>query len=132
MNLTNMTAPQLLKAAIILKAIEWEQTDENISSSVSYEDIDEVYEDAYGLGILDDCDYEVRHSGIETGLPCPISRHYECDAVAIQVGDRWVGFNYWHGGGKHSDPDSIEWIEDAYFVKATPKVITSYDFEKEE
>lgn len=132
MNLTNMTAPQLLKAAIIMKVIEWQQAKEVLFLDVTHENIDQAYDDVHELGLLDDAVYEIRQSGIDTGLPCPSSRHYECDAVAIQVGDKWVGFNYWYGGGKHGEPEAIDWIDDAYFVKATPKVITSYDFEKEE
>lgn len=64
-----------------------------------------------------DCRSELRGSGAETGLPCPHSRHYECKAVAAQMLDgSWVGWNYWYGGGKHGEPRSMPWMEDAYDV----------------
>ena len=44
-------------------------------------------------------------------------QHYESDAVAKNLPDgTWVGWTYYHGGGKHSDPGSIPWMEDAYNV----------------
>jgi hypothetical protein len=31
----------------------------------------------------------------------------------------WVGWTYWYGGGKHGEPGSIKWVEDAYDVVMT-------------
>jgi hypothetical protein len=54
---------------------------------------------------------------VETHLSCPSSRHYESDAVAAKAPDgSWVGWTYWYGGGKHGEPEAIDWIEDAYDV----------------
>ena len=64
-----------------------------------------------------DAECEVRGSGVPTGLPCDYSRHYESKAVAAEMLDgSWVGWTYWYGGGKHSDPGSVPWMEDAYDV----------------
>jgi len=35
---------------------------------------------------------------------------------SLSWGDKWVGWTYWYGGGKHGEPESVEWMEDAYFV----------------
>lgn len=70
---------------------------------------------------MQDATQEVRNSGQETGLPAQTSRHYECKAVAAQLPDEtWVGWNYWFGGGKHGEPEAIEWMEGAYNVIAVP------------
>ncbi|WP_244097750.1 hypothetical protein [Burkholderia anthina] len=40
--------------------------------------------------------------------------------MAAQAPDgSWVGWNYWYGGGKHGEPEAVEWIEDAYDVRVT-------------
>lgn len=130
MNIQGMTAPQLIKVAIIGMAVCFEQVGEDIYQSLTVDNIDELYGDLKEEDYLDDCDSEVRCDGIPTGLNSPSSRHYESEAVAIQVEGVWVGFIYWSGGGKHGEPEAIDWIEDAYFVEATPKVVTAYDFKK--
>jgi hypothetical protein len=58
---------------------------------------------------------EFREGQVETNIPAPYSRHYESRSVARKMSDGdWVGWTYWYGGGKHGDPESIDWIEDAY------------------
>jgi hypothetical protein len=53
------------------------------------------------------------------------SRHYEGESVAGQLDDgRWVAWIYWHGGGKHSEPESIPWLENAIFVRDYDEVVT--------
>lgn len=83
--------------------------------------VDKEYDDrAYKVSAMLDAREEVRTGGENTGLPCEFSRNYESDAVAMQCPDgKWVGWTYWYGGGKHGDPGSIPWIEDAYDVTAT-------------
>ena len=123
-----MSPSQLIKLAIIKAAESWEQLE--LDGHVNKDNIDDIYRHNHDECNLDDCDQEVRCGGVLTGLPSESSRHYECDSVAIRIEGVWVGFPYWHGGGKHGEPESIGWIDSAYFVKATPKVITAYDFEK--
>lgn len=61
---------------------------------------------------------ELRNSGVDTGLPCDYSRHYESKSVAAEMLDgSWVGWTYWYGGGKHGEPSAIPWMEDAYEVE---------------
>lgn len=60
---------------------------------------------------------EVREGEVETNLSCDYSRNYESKAVAARLPDgSWVGWTYWYGGGKHSSPSSIDWINHAYDV----------------
>ena len=113
-----MTPGQKIKREILAKAIELNddiQCDEEITA----ENIDELYdrllvdEDRHW-----DFESEFRGSGEDTGLKCDWSRHYESNAVARQLSDgTWVGWTYWFGGGKHGEPEAIEWIDDAYEVE---------------
>jgi len=79
------------------------------------EDIDIIYSDMEDKDELWDTLSEVRAGEVDTGLPCEYSRHYESTAVAAQLPDgSWVGWTYWYGGGKHGEPESIDWMKDAY------------------
>lgn len=69
---------------------------------------------------LQDAESELRGGECETGLPAPSSRHYESREVAARMLDgSWVGWTYWYGGGKHGEPESMPWIEEAYDVQMT-------------
>ena len=128
MSISGFSASQLIKLAIIMQAIKWKQLDD---LHISVDEIDESFAKFKEDGSLDDCDNEVRCSGVETGIDCnQSSRHYETESVAIEVLGSWVGFTYWSGGGKYGEPELVPWIEDAYFVSAKPKIVTAYDFEK--
>tara|TARA_R110000851_G_scaffold62675_5_gene143568 strand:+ start:270 stop:668 length:399 start_codon:yes stop_codon:yes gene_type:complete len=82
--------------------------------------IDEGHED----DLNDAMQYEFRGSGEETNLPCDCSRHYESYTMARDLGDVSVAWTYWYGGGKHGEPDAIEWLDDAYFVSCEKVVKT--------
>jgi hypothetical protein len=116
-----MSPEQKLKHLILIRHAGFSFNDFELPAVIDESNVDEIYEDTEddngsGWG-LQDAREEVRCSGIETGLPAPLSRHYESDAVAAKYVDgSWVGFTYWHGGGKHGEPEAIDWIEDAYDV----------------
>lgn len=76
--------------------------------------LDEGWED-----ILQEARNEIRECGVETGIDRgEWSRHYESEEVAMKVRDgSWVGWTYWHGGGKYGEPEAIDWISGAYDVK---------------
>lgn len=114
-----MTPEQKIKHLILLRHVEFTGI---ALPEVTAENIDEVYEEIDGEDYaLQDARYEMRESGEETGLPTRHhSRHYENDEVAVEYIDgSWVGFTYWYGGGKHGEPESIDWMDDAYDVAAT-------------
>ena len=96
---TSRTAPEITTR---------EQLEEFIESCIEE---DEAFED-----YMSDSESELRSSyECETSVPCEGSRHYESKSVAYQMEDgSWVGWTYWSGGGKHGQPDSIDWISEAY------------------
>lgn len=124
----NMTPKQRVKWLILEKGRSWGGelpviTSENIDAL--YDEREEDWQDARD---------EVRCSGIETGIESKQwSRHYECEEVAAQCPDgKWVGWTYWHGGGKYGEPSEVEWIDDAYDVDVVEeeKVVTVRTFNR--
>jgi hypothetical protein len=68
---------------------------------------------------------DFRHGGVPTRLGCEYSRNYESESRACQLPTgEWVGWTRWYGGGKHSQPDAIDWISDAYFLEVEEKEVT--------
>lgn len=79
------------------------------------EQVEAAYEKLVEAGAHGDFESEFREGDEETDIPADWSRHYECKSVAAKLSDgSWVGWSYWYGGGKYGDPESIEWMEDAY------------------
>jgi len=119
-----------LKYAILELAYIWE--DKTISNTLTEEEVEELWDEAVDM---QDAISEIRCGGYETGLPGQYSRHYESEEVAVQCpnGD-WVGFTYWHGGGKHGEPEAIDWIQHAYDVecKEEEKLVIVRTFNKKE
>ena len=120
-----MTPEQKIKYTIILQANkcpsciickDFSTTMKKLEEPATGTIIDEVYEELFDE-YLADFIYEFRQGECETNLPCPSSRHYEANSVAAEMFDgSWVGWTYWFGGGKHGEPESIDWMEDAYEV----------------
>ena len=103
-----MTPEQKIKHALILLAVE---ESEPLTVPITENNVDELYED-FDLG---DILYEFRQGEVETNILAPSSRIYESRSVAAKMPDgSWVGWTYWYGGGKHGEPESIDWMEDAY------------------
>lgn len=123
-----MTPKQKIKREILLHAIEpWE-------GDLTAENIDEAYEKMFeDLGTQYECEDGFRENGIKTNIPSPSSRHYESKSVAYQLSDgTWVGWTYWYGGGKYGEPESIEWMSDAYELTCieTEELVTVREFTK--
>lgn len=123
--MSKMSPELLLKYAILELALLYEG--QHISKQLNGEQVEELWDET-------DCSCakdEIRTSGYETGLPAASSRHYECEAVAVGAPNgQWVGFTYWHGGGKHGNPEEIDWIEHAYHVECVEeeKLVTVRTF----
>ena len=80
---------------------------------ITEENIDSIFED-FEDELQDDI-YLFREGDVETDIPCDWSRHYESKSVASKMVDgSWVGWTYWYGGGKHGEPESIPWMNEAY------------------
>lgn len=128
-----MTPELKIKHMILMQDAEWR----GLENPCPFEEV--AIEGAWDALIEDDGQWdamsEVRNSGIDTGLPCEWSRHYESKAVAAKCADgSWVGWTYWYGGGKHSDADAIDWMDTAYDLTCTEeeKLVVVRTFEKVE
>lgn len=133
--MTTMTAEQAIKAHIlrtlfVAGSIDLPKTD------LTAENVDELFEHHKGedgWGLQDDIDQFRSGYDEETRIPAPLSRHYEPKSVAKKLIDgRWVGWTYWYGGGKHSNPEEIDWMDEAYFLdcQEEEKVVTVRTFAK--
>lgn len=130
-----MTPEQKIKSAILIVAIRHGSVDVP-KTPLTAENVDKIYDDVEGDDYnLQDAREEVRCSGIETGLQCQCSRHYESEAVAAQMPDgTWVGWTHWYGGGKHGEPEAIDWMDGAYDLNCQEeeKLIVVRTFTKSE
>ena len=111
-----MNAQQKLKHIILALIAVW---DGEALPEVTAENIDDLYDEAES-DAKQEASYEIRSGEVETGLPTQSSRHYECEEVAAQALDgSWVGWTHWHGGGKHGEPEAIDWMGEAYDLNVT-------------
>ncbi len=122
-----MTVEQRIKKEILLQTIQ--KTDFDYPLPITEDNINIVWDLAYDY--KQDAQEEFRSSGIETGLDCKWSRHYESESVAKQMSDgTWVGFTYWYGGGKHGEPEGVDWMDEAYEVEMTEVMMPVKTFKK--
>ena len=114
-----MTPEQRIKRQILINADR--HSKDGVRIDITAENVDELFEEADGDDYsLQDDKSEFRYSGEDTGLEAPYSRHYECDSVGKKLDDGvWVGWNYWYGGGKHGEPEVIDWMNEAYELDVT-------------
>ena len=107
-----MTPEQKVKLLILIRHSELTDTP---LADITAENIDAIYDSTEDLY---DAINEVRSCHIETDVPIPYSRasrYYESKSVAAQLPDgSWVGWTYWYGGGKHGEPEAVNWIDEAY------------------
>jgi hypothetical protein len=107
-----MTPIQKIKHLILIHAASF--ADKPAPEGLTAENIDEEF-DAADENYIQDATNEIREGEMETDVPCDWSRHYESKSVAAQAPDgTWVGWTYWYGGGKHGEPEAVEWMEYAY------------------
>lgn len=125
-----MTPENKIKWAIIA---QYEQSEKDIIRSVhlTEEEVEELWEEHSDE--IYDYKYEFREGQVETNIPSEYSRHYESNSVAAQCPDgTWVGWTYWYGGGKHGEPEAIDWMEYAYNLDCVEeqKLVTVHTFTK--
>lgn len=97
--------------------------------------VDEQYQELIGIDSHWDYESEFRSGLFETGIPCEFSRHYESKSVAAKMCDgSWIGWTYFYGGGKHGEPEAVEWMEYAYEldVVETEKMVVVREFKRRE
>ena len=108
------TAPQLIRAEIKRR------TDAK-AKEYGYDPHSGEYEDQENEEINElRCSYTMEAEGIAAWT---YSRHYDCKPVVMQLEGKWVCWLYWYGGGKHGEPDGIEWIDDAIFVEEGEPIV---------
>lgn len=128
-----MTPEQKLKHMILNQAVHFGLPAP--SEPITAANVDAIYEQAEEdeEDSLQDARNEIRQSGIRTGLPAQPSRHYESESVAAQAPDgTWIGWTYWFGGGKHGEPEAVDWMDEAYALSVTEeeKMTVVRTFEK--
>lgn len=106
-----------------IQKLKWLIINEYYNQSNTYpldypcDNIDDIFQNLEDEGELSDTLHEVRPGTLKTDIPTKYSRHYESYAVASKLPDNtWVGWTYWYGGGKHGEPEAIDWIQYAYDV----------------
>lgn len=134
MDKNNMTPEQKLKLMVLVRYTEL-YDHVKLPDAIDADNIDAVYKEIYDEddGTIYDAINEVRSSGEDTGLQCGWSRHYESKAVAAQALDgSWIGWTYWYGGGKHGEPEAVDWMEEAYDLvcKEEEKLVVVRTFTK--
>jgi hypothetical protein len=130
-----MTPEQKLKHMILVRYSELYESAPPVPAIVTASNIDEIYSATYESddGSIRDAINEVRSGDHETDLSCEWSRHYESKAVAAKYFDgSWIGWTYWYGGGKHGEPEAVDWMDSAYDVNVTEeeKMVTVRTFTK--
>jgi hypothetical protein len=126
-----MTPEQKIKHAVLLKAAGFGYF--KLDVEITSDNIDEVYESHDDNGSLQDARNEIRYGQVETEIACQWNRHYESKSVAAEMPDgSWVGWTHWYGGGKHGEPEAIDWMDEAYNLTFVEKVITVKEFSKVE
>lgn len=99
------------------------------------EELDELFDSWELEDDISEAKYEIREGQVETNIPSEYSRHYESQSVAAKAPNgQWVGWTYWYGGGKHGEPEAIDWMEYAYFLdcKEEEKLVVVQTFSKKE
>lgn len=82
----------------------------------------QAYAESEGLS-FEDATAEIRPGECGTGIQAPSHHIYDCMSVASCIDGQWVGWNYWHGGGKYMPACMVPWIDDAYFLDCEEKEV---------
>jgi len=111
-----MNAVQKLKQWILASYVAG---GDNYAGIEKVPELAEEVEEVYGrfLEAKDHWDFlsYCRFGDCKTDIATRYSLNYESRSVAAQMLDgSWVGWTFWYGGGKHGDPESIDWVSKAY------------------
>lgn len=126
-----MNPEQKIKFLILTKAVEMGSTVPAFGYDAST--VDSAYDALVEADEHWDAQSEVREGEVGTNITAPWSRNYESNSVAAKLPDRtWVGWTYWYGGGKHAEPEAIDWMDEAYDLtcEEEQKVMTVRTFAK--
>lgn len=130
---TPMNAYQTLLAIVVQRAIDDNYEFNEKPTAITAENVEELYDELRDDDAHWDYMSELRQGEVETDIACECSRHYESRSVAAKAPNgQWIGWTYWYGGGKHGEPEGIDWANKAYFLDVTEeeKVVTVRTFTK--
>lgn len=130
---TDLSAELRMMRQIIMDSSMYNDPMPALGPLETEEQIQATWEKLDEEDLIQDAKEDFRSSGQSTQIPCEWSRHYESDSVARKIDDgTWVGWTYWHGGGKHGEPGAIDWISEAYDLDVVEeeKLVTVYTFAK--
>jgi len=118
----------LIKKEIIIETMKDKHFDNSFEMPKDEELVDFYDED--DSWTFQDPTSDFRCTGEDTNLDAGFSRYYEIKRVAKKIGDKWVSWLYYYGGGKHGEPEACEWMEDAVFLDCAEeeKVVTVRTF----
>ena len=130
-----MSPEQKIYWAAIVQSAEWAETE---PPDLTVDQLDEYLMDLQGedddrWDNIQDALSEIREGDEVTDIPCEDSRHYESKSVAKKMPDgTWLGWTYWYGGGKHGEPDAIDWVDQAYELDVVEQrqMVTTRTFHK--
>ena len=128
-----MTPEQKIKWALLTRACAAGDVTYSVAT-IAHADLEKQIDDLYQKLLVDedlhwDLKNEFRlgeaHTDIEPTHPFHRSlTYFEKKSVASKMPDgTWVGWIYWYGGGKHSEPEAIDWMEHAYDVTIEEKPV---------
>lgn len=127
MDFSTLTAPQKLKYLVLVTLNTWRKTDMPALETGDQLDVLYAAEEEADDGRFQDARSETRHGTEAPEISdTPSSRNYEVDAhVAALPDGSYVGWWYYHGGGKHSEPEyAFDWIANAFDVDHASEVVT--------
>jgi hypothetical protein len=119
-----MTPEQRIKREILVRAEERQKKwGESVTlPDLTDENIDAVYDELRDewCDTVSDEEMDFRGDGVVTDITPKPSWYFAAESHAIKLQDGgWVGWTFYYGGGKHDEPDAVDWMPDAYEVEMT-------------
>lgn len=111
-----MTASQCLKHQILLAF--WLFNDEEEIFELTGSQIDEMYSkmDEKEHALFEEAKEKIRTEGFQTKIAPKKDEKYNSFSIATETHDhKLIGWTCFYGP-MHSRPDTVDWVEDAYFV----------------
>lgn len=145
-NFSTLTASQMAKLLVMRKGLKFGYgytltdddgqdiaVDEALLAQAPGELLDSIFDENEHDDAINEARYEASDApGVAAWCHYSWSRNYEIDVKAFILSDgRALAFCEMSGGGKHGDPDSYPWVDEAKFIKVAgveERVIRTYKF----
>lgn len=125
-----MKPAQKIKKTILLQAAENEDWIDLSPFDMETEDgVNQAFDKHYSD--LQDYRNEFRYGQEQTDLESDYNRNYETKEVAAKMFDgSWIAWTYYFGGGRHGEPEEMDWISYSYEVEMIEKTVVQKFFNK--